>query len=347
MPEASAALSERVDDVLSRYRDRVVAGMRAALDRPGIEHLRYARYHLGWDDANGNPIDAGAGKMLRPALCILCCEAVGGDAEDALPAAVAIELLHNFTLIHDDIEDGSEMRHGRPTLWRVAGVPQAINAGDGLFVVAQRTLLDLSLKPERVVEASQLLNDACVTLCEGQYADIGFETRGGVSLSDYEAMIGGKTAALLGASGAIGALAGGAKRDAVQAFLRCGMLLGMAFQAQDDVLGIWGDPAVTGKPVADDIRSRKKSMPVVLALDKLDEPSRAELQRLYAQPSLSEDDVQAVMRLLDRAKAGEAATLAATGYAREAVVAIAPLQVREERRADIEALAAFFVERSA
>jgi len=223
----TADIAARVDSVLSRYRDDVLAGMRRALGRPGIEHARLMRYHLGWEDAAGAPIDAGAGKMLRPALCLLCCEAANGDATQAMPAAVAIELLHNFTLIHDDIEDHSERRHGRETLWRVAGMPQALNAGDGLFVIAQRTLLDLPLAPERVVEAAQLLNDACVTLCEGQYADLGFESRERVSRAEYEAMIGGKTAALLGASAAIGALAAGAARDAVQAFARCGTGVGL------------------------------------------------------------------------------------------------------------------------
>ena len=134
----------RVASIVARYREPVLDGMRTALDRPGVEHVRRMRYHLGWEDAEGRAITAQAGKMLRPALCLLCCEGVGGDARRALPAAVAIELLHNFTLIHDDIEDESETRHGRPTLWRVAGVAQAINAGDGMFALAQRTLLDLS-----------------------------------------------------------------------------------------------------------------------------------------------------------------------------------------------------------
>jgi geranylgeranyl diphosphate synthase type I len=336
-----------VTAVLERYRGDVVAGMRRALDRRGIEHVRLMRYHLGWEDAAGNAIDAGAGKMLRPAFLLLCCEAAGGDASTAMPAAVAIELLHNFTLIHDDIEDASERRHGRETLWRVAGVPQAINAGDGLFVIAQRTLLDLPLDGERVVEASRLLNDACVTLCEGQYADIGFETRDRVSQVEYEAMIAGKTAALLGASGAIGALAAGGDDATVQAFARCGMLLGLAFQVQDDVLGVWGDAEVTGKPVADDIRSRKKSFPVVYAFDHLDETSRVELQRLYAAPHAGDDDVTRVLALLDGVGAREAATQRALAYAAEAVEALGGLDLVPERRAEIEAMATFFVHRVA
>jgi geranylgeranyl diphosphate synthase type I len=341
------ALASRVEDVLSRYRDDVLAGMRAALDRPGIEHVRYMRYHLGWEDERGESVEARAGKMLRPALCLLCCESLGGALSSAMPAAVAIELLHNFTLVHDDIEDASETRHGRPALWRVAGIAQAINAGDGLFVIAQRTLLDLPLPSERVVQAARLLNDACVALCEGQYADIGFEARDRVSPAEYRAMIGGKTAALLGASAALGALAAGADDRAIDAFRRCGELLGMAFQVQDDVLGAWGEEQVTGKPVADDIRLRKKSFPVVYAFDHLDDTRRRELDRLYRAPLTNEEDVTAVLDLLEAAGARRASNGAAQQYAADALAAIRDLALDRDHRADSEALAAFFIERSA
>ncbi len=255
---------ERVERVLSRFRDGVVGAMRAALDRPGVRHIGLMRYHLGWQDAEGRKTPPSGGKMIRPALCLLSCEAVGGDAARAMPAAAALELLHNFTLIHDDIEDSSDTRRGRETLWRVAGLPQALNVGDGMFVLAQRTLLgmaDAGVPADRVIDAARTLDDACVALCEGQHADIEFEQRAEVSLAEYEAMIAGKTAALLGASMAIGAIAGGADAATVEAMGECGRLLGLAFQVQDDVLGIWGESAVTGKPVADDIRSRKKSFP--------------------------------------------------------------------------------------
>ena len=340
----------RVEAALSRYRAPVVAAMRAALERPGIGHIALMRYHLGWEDAAGNAIAAAGGKMLRPALCLICCEAAGGDARAAMPAAAAIELLHNFTLIHDDIEDGSETRHGRATVWRVAGVAQAINTGDGLFVLARRALLDMEgagVPAERVLRAVRTLDEACVELCEGQYADIGFETRARVTQAEYEAMIAGKTAALLGASAAIGAIAGGADDVTAAALGACGRLLGLAFQVQDDVLGIWGEESVTGKPVADDIRSRKKSYPVVYAFDHLDATGRAELERVYAQDWLNEDDVRAVLALLASADARAVSTATAEGYAASALEALRPLRLDPERRADIEALAAFFVHRSA
>jgi len=347
LPPLDAA---RVNDALSRYRPAVVEAMRAALDLPGVGHTQLMRYHLGWEDRDGRPLLAGGGKMLRPALCLLCCEAVGGDAQRALPAAAALELVHNFTLIHDDIEDASDTRHGRETLWRVVGIPQAINAGDGMFVIARRTLLDMAdagVQAGRVLAAARLLDDACVLLCEGQYADIGFEAREHVSLAECEAMIAGKTSALLGASAAIGAIAGGADDATVRALGECGRLLGFAFQIQDDVLGIWGEQAVTGKPVADDIRSRKKSFPIVYAFEHLPEDARMRLQRLYAASEITEPDVDAVLALLDQAGARAASTAAAERWAAAALELLRPLRLDPGRRRDIEAVASFFVYRSA
>jgi len=346
---SATSTEQRVGALLERYRGAVNDGLRAALSRPGVEHARYMRYHFGWEDFDGAPLDAPAGKMLRPALCMLCCEAAGGNARRALAAAVAIELLHNFSLIHDDIEDNSDTRHGRPALWRAAGIPQAINAGDGMFVLAQRTLLDLAdagVPPERVLDAARRLNDACIALCEGQHRDIAFEGRATVSLAEYEAMIGGKTAALLSAAAAIGAVAAGAPAATVEALGECGRLLGLAFQVQDDVLGAWGDPRVTGKSAADDIRMKKKAFPAVYALEHLDADGRERLLALYAQPSLPDADVAAVLDLFERAGARDGAGAAARAYAGAALAAIRETDLEPERRADIAALAEFFVDRS-
>lgn len=345
-----AADAARVEDLLSRYRDGVVAAMRAALDRPGVEHVSLMRYHLGWEDAAGVAALASGGKMLRPALCLLCCEAVGGDAARAMAAAASLELVHNFTLIHDDIEDVSATRHGRETLWRIVGVPKAINAGDGMFVLAQRTLLGLAedgVATERVLDAARVLDDACVALCEGQHADIGFEARERVTRAEYEAMIAGKTAALLSASAAIGAIAGGADAGTVAALGEFGRLLGMAFQIQDDVLGIWGEADVTGKPVADDIRSRKKSFPVVYASEHLGADELAQLDRVYRGVSMSEDEVGLVLTLLSSVDARGIATAEALRWAEAAIGVLALLTLNDERRRDIDALASFFVYRNA
>ncbi len=240
----------RVAAILARYREPIVAGMRAAVDRTDGDLAMLLRYHLGWVDAAGRPIEASAGKMVRPALTLLCCEAVGGDSQQAIPAAVAVELLHNFTLIHDDIEDESETRHGRKTLWRVAGVPNAINAGDGLHALAFGTILELAergVPAARVIAATRILNDACITLCEGQHSDLEFERRDDVRASEYLAMIASKTSALLSAAAALGAVTGGATDNVKERLAAYGFALGLAFQIEDDWLGIWGDPTHTGK----------------------------------------------------------------------------------------------------
>lgn len=346
----SPADVQRVNEVLLRYRDAIIEALRGVLDRRNLGHAALMRYHLGFEDAAGQPISSPGGKMLRPALCLLCCEAVGGDVRQAMAAAAAIELVHNFTLIHDDIEDASDTRHGRATLWRVVGVPQAINAGDGMFVQAQRTLLrleDAGVPPERVLLASRIVNDACAVLCEGQYADIAFETRDRVTLAEYEAMIDGKTASLLGASMAIGAIAGGADAATVAAFGECGRMLGRAFQIQDDVLGIWGEEAITGKPAADDIRSRKRSFPIAWAFEHLSGEAASTLARIYALDVVTESHIETVVSLLNEAEVRDVATAAAVRWADAGVAALRPLRLEQERRRDIAVLAAFFVHRTA
>jgi geranylgeranyl diphosphate synthase type I len=349
MPHDPSVAEQRAGDVLARYRPAIERGLRDALDLPGVDHVRYMRYHLGWEDSKGRSIETAAGKLLRPALCLLACEAARGRAETAMPAAVAIELLHNFTLIHDDIEDGSETRHGRATLWSVVGVAQAINTGDGMFVLAQRALLGLrstGVPPPRILDALEVLHDASVELCEGQYLDLAFEQGSVVPRAAYDRMIAGKSAALIAAAMALGAIAAGSESGAVAAFRQAGESLGMAFQVQDDVLGVWGEPALTGKPVADDIRARKKSFPVIYAHDALPPDERAELARIYARETLTEDDVERVLALFDAAGARDAATAEARRLAAEATGALVALDLSDERRADLDAVAGFAVSRT-
>ncbi len=336
-----------IDALLARYRAPTLAAIRAALERPGVEHVRLMRQHFGWEDARGNATDDSGGKLLRPTLCLLACEAVGGDIARALPAAAAIELLHNFTLIHDDIEDGSDTRHGRETLWRRHGVPLAINAGDGMFVRAQLTMLGLEqigVPAGRALEAARVFNDAAVLLCEGQHADITFESRDRLSLAEYEAMIAGKTAALLGASAQIGAIAGGGGDATARALGEFGRMLGMAFQIQDDVLGVWGDAARTGKPVADDIRSRKKCFPVVWAFGHARGEAASRLQRLYA-ADMTEPAVEEVLALLDELAARQAAADAADLLREDALGMLDGLGLVPDRQRELEALANFAVTR--
>jgi geranylgeranyl diphosphate synthase type I len=233
-------------------------------------HYGMMQYHMGWVDAQFAPSALPAGKRLRPILCLLACEEVGGAAPAALPAAAGIEILHNFSLVHDDIEDGDEARRHRPTVWKLWGVPLAINAGDGMFALAFAALQRLSgrnVPPAAVLAALDVFTRTCVALTEGQYLDMSFEQRAAVSVDEYLRMIGGKTAALVGASVAIGAHIGGAASHQAQALERFGREIGLAFQIQDDVLGIWGDPAVTGKAAGNDVLRKKKSLPMLYALN--------------------------------------------------------------------------------
>ncbi len=284
-----------------RYLPSLEAEMRAAVQTPDpyrAELFGMLQYHLGWVDATFDPCQLPAGKRVRPMLCLLACEACGGDWEQALPAGAAVELLHNFSLVHDDIEDRDETRRGRPTLWRVWGEAQGINAGDTLFALTQLVLLRLSernVPAATVVTAMRLLNDTSVTLTSGQHLDIGFESKTGVPAADYLVMIKGKTAALLACSCELGALVAAVpdeQRECLRAF---GHHMGLTFQMRDDILGIWGDPSLTGKPVGADVARRKKSLPILHGLER-----SAELGTLLAQETLSEADVRHATELLEK-----------------------------------------------
>jgi len=260
------------------------------------------RYHLGWADESLSPIAAPVGKRLRPLICLLTTEASGGDSDTALPAAVALELLHNFTLIHDDIEDGDALRHHRPTLWKLWGEPQAINAGDGMHVLSNLALLDLAdrgVPPERVIALARRLAQTSLVITEGQHLDLSFERRGDVTPAEYLDMIGRKSAALLGCAAVMGAEIAAASADVCAALDRFGVELGMGFQIRDDILGIWGHAETTGKP-AGDLRRRKKTLPSLYAGSRSPAEERAVLSRLFAGPEPDDGAVEAAVALLER-----------------------------------------------
>lgn len=297
-------------------------------------------YHLGWADADFQPAHVEAGKRIRPALTLLCCEAASGDWHSALPAAAAVELLHNFSLIHDDIEDGDPLRRGRPTLWKVWGNAQAINAGDALYALAHAALNRLSacgLRPEQVLACRQQFDRACLVLTQGQHLDLSFEGRASVTEAEYLRMIYGKTAALLETACRLGALAAGSERH--QHYADFGRELGLAFQIQDDLLGIWGDPQLTGKPAGNDLRNHKKSLPVAYGLDH-----SADLCRLYAQ---SEVDIPAVMAELDRVGARLYVEQLAQRHHQQAVAALSDTAQDNEATAALQELADQLLHRAA
>jgi geranylgeranyl diphosphate synthase type I len=255
------------------------------------------RYHLGWADEAFKPVQINHGKRVRPVLLLLTTEAQGGDWRQALPAAAAVELLHNFTLIHDDIEDRYKMRRGRPTLWTRWSIPQAINAGDALFTVAYRALLGLAHRdvlPARVVTALEQFTEATLHITEGQCYDIGFEEQTTVTETTYLTMIAGKTAALIGLACELGGIVAGAPPTNQRALRAFGEALGMAFQMEDDLLGLWGDPAKTGKPVGSDILKHKKTLPILHAMQ-----ADAHLRDRLLTASFTGDDVTAILKGLE------------------------------------------------
>jgi len=248
---------------LARARELVTPVLAAASATLSPELRRVVEYHWGWVDADGRPLAGAAGKMLRPTLVTLSAEAVGAPAARAGAAAAAVELIHDFTLLHDDVMDGDRERRHRATAWTVFGVGGAICAGDALVLLAQRVLLEDP--SETRVPALLALNDATAAVIAGQMLDLSFEGRLDVSLDRYLEMSAGKTGALLAGAASLGAILAGGPREAVRELHAFGASLGLAFQAVDDWLGIWGDPARTGKPVASDLRQRKASLPLVFA----------------------------------------------------------------------------------
>lgn len=303
-------------DILQRltpYREEVESAMMRLLEPPspafdalyGMMH-----YHLGWADRDLQPARLPSGKRLRPLFCLLVCETVSGQRGVALPAAVAVELVHNFSLIHDDIEDQDTERHHRPTLWSRWGIAHGINTGDAMFVLARnalRPLLDRGDVPaHQAATMTRRFDETTLALCQGQYLDITFETIQTVDVESYLRMIRGKTAALLAFATETGARLGGAPPDLLELYRRFGESLGMAFQMIDDELGVWGDSQLTGKPVGVDLRQRKKSLPVVHAMANLPRPELDKLQRLYASDEpLVDADVFRVTRLLEQSGARE------------------------------------------
>jgi geranylgeranyl diphosphate synthase type I len=260
-------------------------------------------YHVGFADADGTPTQVYSGKRIRPVLTLLSCEASGGPSDAALPAAAAIELLHNFSLIHDDIEDRDEIRRGRATLWKLWGDAQAINIGDAMFALAHTALERLEergIEPKRVLRTLRAFDEAAVALTAGQHLDLSFVMRPDVQVNEYMTMIQGKTGALIQAACAIGGLIGGAMDDCVQALASFGAWLGVAFQLQDDVLGIWGDPEVTGKQDSD-LSHRKRTLPVLYAAEQ-----NERVRELYLMRDWNSDaDLRVVRELIEASGARE------------------------------------------
>jgi geranylgeranyl diphosphate synthase type I len=296
-----------------------------------------ASYHFGWCDEQGRPTTHRAGKAVRPALVLLAAEAVGASPEAAVPGAVAVELVHNFSLVHDDLLDGDRERRHRPTVWAIWDAATAILVGDAMLALAHEVLLE-SPSPG-AGPAAWMLAAATRELTRGQAYDLAFERRHDVTLAECFEMADAKTGSLLGASAAVGALLGGARPAAVDALSTFGRQCGLAFQLVDDVLGIWGDPAVTGKPVHSDLRSRKKSFPVTWAFEQAPAELSAWLTGT-ADPALPE-----VADTIERLGAREWALAEARRRMTAAEQALSDVDLKPQARSDLVDLAHYIVDR--
>lgn len=312
-----------------------IAAYRSAIDEALTDLLHdevnplygMMRHQLGWDDDRL----AAPGKYLRPALLLLTVDACGSDWRQALPGAIALELLHNFSLIHDDIQDESPLRRNRPTVWKQWSTAQAINAGDGMYALSRLVLLGLMEKKvpdDRIFLAARMLDQTCLALCEGQYMDLAFQDRTTVIMEEYEAMIANKTAAAFQCALEMGTVIAEGQGARSACLSTVGREMGMAYQMRDDMLDLWGGEE-TGKQVALDVRRGKKSLPVVYGLSQTDTQEGRRLAELYAH-ALSDAEIKEVVELLESLDAPGFCTREAEGHWGRAQEALAKSDLPEE-----------------
>ncbi len=322
------SLTPTLQTTLERYQSEILASLRRALKRANGSATRLEvgnlapfygqmQYHLGWVDTTYSPVSSNPGKLLRPTLLLLAYEAAGasnhaaGSAAHnsshlsrALPAAASVELTHNFTLIHDDIEDGDTERRHRSTVWNVWGVPQAINTGDGMFALARLALWDVvneGVDPAIAVRLGAVLDKACLVIAEGQYLDISFETREDISVAMYIDMISRKTATLMSCAAEMGALLGTHDVETIASLRSFGYAMGIAFQVRDDLLGVWASTAELGKTPAGDIYRRKKSLPILHAIEQANPSDQQLLRQVYTQLTpVTSEQIEEVLSIFAR-----------------------------------------------
>jgi geranylgeranyl diphosphate synthase type I len=267
--------SNTAEQLTQTYLEAIETQLQHAVERSkefGSSRLHeMLAYHMGWKAYRETVVVRG--KRIRPLLVLLVCTAAGGDWSLALPGAAAVELIHNFSLIHDDIEDRSPLRRGRPTVWKKWSIPQAINTGDAMFALAHLEAIRLAqtVNPAIGLQAVEILQSTCLHLTQGQYLDLSYETRRDLTVDDYWLMVEGKTAALIAASAELGALAALSDKSVANNYREFGRLLGMAFQVQDDLLGIWGNSSLTGKSSQSDLVTGKITLPIIYGLSRAGE----------------------------------------------------------------------------
>jgi geranylgeranyl diphosphate synthase type I len=288
-------------------------------------------HHMGWE-----PDRTGSGKRIRPLLLLLCYRGFHKDWEKALPAACAVEWLHNFSLIHDDIQDQSLLRRGRETVWKRWGIPQAINTGDALYALAHITyeqIQDSGIETRAVLAASKILNQACLRLTQGQHRDLVFVSEDNVTHAQYIEMITLKTSSLLSAAAAIGASLAGADQEQISSCRSFGHHLGLAFQILDDLLGVWGAPDKTGKITGDDLMAKKKTLPVIFGLEH-----SQSFTEWWASSTVSESEIQLQAEALEKLGARKFTKELAADHTQKALAALANAQLEQPARGELEGL---------
>lgn len=306
-------------------------------------------YFFGWLDESFNRVEsANKGKRLRPIMTLLACEALTGDYAPALPLAAVVEIIHNYSLIHDDIADRDEERRGRPTLWKIWGDGLAINAGDALYTLAYKTILNMQRPSQQVIAMQNVVVDTAIALAKGQHYDITFERQVEVDEQMYLDMIGGKTAALIAAALRLGAMAGTEDAAVIDAYTEFGRHLGLAFQIQDDFLNIWVDAETTGKPQHSDLRNKKKSLPVTYAFGRVDGEDKARMRAIYGdiESDMSEDDIAFMLDVFHRINARTYTEELAKHHTDSALAALDRTGVQSPAQANLRALAHMLIQRT-
>lgn len=343
-------MTSDINTILKKYVTEIEQTIKDALEpAPPFIH-GVVSHHFGWVDENFEPANFEKGKMLRPTMCLLVYEALTGSHKNALPVAAAIEIIHNFTLIHDDIEDGDKTRRGRSTAWAVWGQPLAINVGDYLYTLAFHTVANLNpaiFPVERILKVQQLITQSCLILTMGQDLDLRFEQMPDVSTAMYLDMVYKKTGALLEAAILSGAVLGTSDTDAINNYQQFARNIGIAFQVRDDILGIWGDSARTGKSANNDLRRKKKTLPVLYTLNKVTGTDKARLKQLYAGPDpLSDEQIEFARECLTWADAYRYAQGKADTYIENAFSALNKTGIKNQAQSEIETISRFLVERA-
>ncbi|MGC8970585.1 MAG: polyprenyl synthetase family protein [bacterium] len=290
MEGVSTRLQKEIDSISQKIEENLLSFF-DKLPKDGLTNI--IRYHMGWLNKDFKAENSYKGKRLRSILCSLICKIAGGDVEKSYSAGMALELTHNFSLVHDDIQDKDLFRRGRETVWSIWGVAQGINVGDAMISLAHKAILDSDLDYYKKYRLIDILDTAIFKLCQGQFMDVSFEESEDVEIEEYLLMVQGKTCSMFEASVEMGIVLA-EREELIDQFIFIARNLGLGFQILDDVLGLWGDPKVTGKPVGSDLRQNKKTYPILLGLKE-----KPEVRGVILNKNKTDRDIEYLIQLFE------------------------------------------------